>query len=236
MADVSTDDVTTFVTDLVDELATERMTLLDTEFLAAVEAGTATKAQIAVWAKAFHAATRNGRVGLGNYYANSPDDRELRADLAANLYEEETGRLSGVNRCHADVFYDFLAGCGVSPEEADAVTSPVGPPYPPQGRRIEPEDYFVELSAYGLNVEVPNAAFCVRIANALRTNYGFDDAALTWFTMHARLDEGHGEEFRKYAARAAEFPDGLERVRAATLRMAPGVQMAWDGFGAWKNA
>jgi hypothetical protein len=134
------------------------------------------------------------------------------------------------------VFYDFLSGCGVGPEEADAATSPAGPPYPPQGRRIDPEDYFVELSAYGLNVEVPNAEFCVRIANALRTNYGFDDGALTWFTMHAHLDEGHGEEFRKYAARAAEHPDGLERVREATLRMAPGVQLAWDGFGAWKDA
>jgi pyrroloquinoline quinone (PQQ) biosynthesis protein C len=236
MTDLTNEDVTMFVTDLVQELATQRMTLLDTEFLAAVEAGTATKPQIAAWAKAFHAATRNGRVGLGNYYANSPDDRELRAELAANLYEEETGRISGVNRCHADVFYDFLAGCGVTPEEADAATSPVGPPYPPQGRHIEPENYFVELTAYGLNVEVPNAEFCVRIAKALRERYGFDDGALTWFTMHAHLDEGHGEEFRKYAARAAEYPNGLERVRTATLQMAPAVQIAWDGFGTWKAA
>lgn len=138
-----------------------------------------------------------------------------------------------MNRCHADVFYDFLAGCSVAPEEADAATSPVGAPGP-QGRRIESEDYFVELSAYGLDVEVPNAEFCVRMADALRERYGFDDGALTWFTMHAHLDEGHGEEFRKYAARAAEYPDGLERLRTATLQMAPGVQMAWDGFGAWK--
>jgi pyrroloquinoline quinone (PQQ) biosynthesis protein C len=236
MTNQMTDDVSTFVTDLVEELATRRLTLLDTEFLAAVEAGTATRPQIATWARSFHSATRNGRVGLGNYYANSPDDRELRADLATNLYEEETGRISGVNRCHADVFYDFLHACGVSPEEADATVSPVGPPYAPMGRRIEPEDFFVELAAYGLNVEVPNAEFCVRIANALRKHYGFDDDALTWFTMHAHLDEGHGEEFRKYAARAAEYPDGLDRVRTATLEMAPGVQMAWDGFGTWKAA
>jgi pyrroloquinoline quinone (PQQ) biosynthesis protein C len=232
---VQTDDVATFIAELIDELTSKRMTLLDTDFLAAVEAGTATKAQISAWAKAFHAATRNGRVGLGNFYANSPDDPELRADIAANLYEEETGRLSGVNRCHAEVFYDFLAGCGISAEEADAATSPVGAPGP-QGRRIEPEDYFVELSAYGLNVEVPNAEFCVRIANALRDNYGFDDSSLTWFTMHAHLDAGHGEEFRKYAARAAEYPNGLERVRTATLQYAPGVKMAWDGFGTWKTA
>jgi pyrroloquinoline quinone (PQQ) biosynthesis protein C len=233
---VETDAVGTFVADLVQELRDKKMTLVDTEFLAAVEEGTATHAQIATWAKAFHAATRNGRVGLGNFYANSPDDAELRADLAANLYEEETGRISGVNRCHADVFYDFLTACGVTREEADAAQSPVGPPYQPQGRRIEPEDYFVELAAYGLNVEVPNAEFCVRIRDALRDRYGFDDSALTWFIMHAHLDADHGEEFRKYAARAAEYPDGLNRVREATLRMASGVQLAWEGFGTWKAA
>jgi pyrroloquinoline quinone (PQQ) biosynthesis protein C len=231
-----TDDIATFVAELVQDLRDQRLTLCDTELLAAVEAGTATRAQIAVWATTFHSATRNGRVGLGNYYANSPDDGELRADLAANLYEEETGRISGVNRCHAEVFYDFLAACGVTRAEADAAPSPAGPPYTPQGRRIAPEDYFVELSAYGLNVEVPNAEFCVRIGRALRDQYDFDDGALTWFTMHAHLDAGHGDEFRKYVARAAEYPDGLERVRSATLEMAPDVQMVWDGFGTWKAA
>jgi pyrroloquinoline quinone (PQQ) biosynthesis protein C len=236
MSRAETDTVAAFVADLVRELQDNRMTLCDTEFLAAVEAGAATRPQIAAWAKTFHSATRNGRVGLGNYYANSPDDSELRADLAANLYEEETGRISGVNRCHADVFYDFLSACGVSRDQADTTVSPVGPPYPPQGRHIEPEDYFVELSAYGLNVEVPNAEFCRRIGNALRRHYGFDDAALTWFSMHAHLDAGHGEEFRKYVARAAEYPEGLDRVRTATLQMAPGVQMAWDGFGTWLAA
>lgn len=235
MSQVEADGVAAFVAGLVEELSSKHLTVLDTDFLAAAENGTATRPQIAVWAKAFHAATRNGRVGLGNFYANSPEDPELRADLAANIYEEETGRISGVNRCHADVFYDFLAGCGVSPEEADDTPSPVGTPGP-QGRRIEPEDYFVELSAYGLNVEVPNAEFCVRIADALRDDYGFDEGALTWFRMHAHLDAEHGEEFRKYVARAAEHPNGLERVREATLQYAPAVKMVWDGFGTWKRA
>jgi len=236
MSQVADGRVEGFVADLVRELRDKRLTLLDTDFLAAVEAGTATRAQIAAWAKSFHAATRNGRVGLGNYYANSPDDRELRAELAANLYEEETGRLSGVGRCHAEVFYDFLAGCGVTRDEADAAQSPAGPPYAPMGRRIEREDYYIELASYGLNVEIPNGEFSGRILRALRDNYGFDDRALTWFAMHERLDFGHGEEFKKYAARAAEYPGGLERLRTATLTMAPGVQKAWEGFGAWKAA
>jgi len=83
---------------------------------------------------------------------------------------------------------------------------------------------------------MPNAEFCIRIARALREHYGFDDGALTWFTMHAELEADHGEEFRKYAARAAEYEDGLDRVRTATLQMAPAVQTVWDGFGTWKEA
>jgi hypothetical protein len=86
-------EVATFVADLVQELQDNRMTLCDTEFLAAVEAGTATRSQIAAWAKTFHSTTRNGRIGLGNYYANSPEDSELRADLAANIYEEDRSYL-----------------------------------------------------------------------------------------------------------------------------------------------
>jgi len=229
-------DIAAFGNALEGELRKSRLSLLDVEFLAALESGRLTREQIGAWAKMFHSATRNGRVGLGNFYANSPDDSELRAEIAANLYEEETGRLSGVNRCHAHVFYDLLEACGISREEADAACSPAGPPYAPAGRRIEPENFFVELAAYGLNVESPNSEFCTRVSRALRSKYGFSERAVTWFDMHARLDAEHGEEFRKYAARAAEYPGGLERVREATLRMAPGVKHAWDGFGAWKSA
>jgi pyrroloquinoline-quinone synthase len=227
--------IETFLHALECELRDKRLSLLDAEFLAAVEASAVTREQIGAWARVFYAATRNGRFGLGNFYANSPEDAVLRRELAENLYEEETGRVSGVNKCHMDVFLDFLAAFGIGPEEARRLTAPVGQE-PPQGRAIPADAFYVELATYGLSVESPNAEYCTRIFRALRDNYGFSDQELTWFSMHAALDAAHGAEFQRHVARAAETPDGLARLRQATLAMSSAVKHVWDGFGAWRSA
>ena len=231
----TTVDVERFVDDLLRETREHKVSLLDADFLAAVEAGTVTRDQIREWAKPFYAATRNGRFGLGTFYANSPEDPELRRELAENLYEEETGRISGVNKCHMDVFFDFLAAFGITPEEAGALRSPGGE-HVPQGRAIPADDFYVELASYGLSVETPNAEFCERIFAALRDRYGFAEHELTWFSMHAALDAEHGDEFKQHAARAAEASRGLERLREHTLAMSAGVKAVWDGFGVWRRA
>jgi len=229
---MTTVDTAKFVHELDDEIRRKRLSLLDAEFLTAVESGSVSRDQIGKWARVFYAATRNGRFGLGNFYANSPEDAELRRALAENLYEEETGRISGVNKCHMDVFFDFLAAFGVSAEEARRLTSPVGD-IPPQGRAIAADDFYVELATYGLSVETPNAEFCDRIWRALRDNYGFHERELTWFSMHAALDADHGAEFQRYVAKAAEAPDGLGRLCQQTLALSGAVKHVWDGFGAW---
>src|SRR5262245_1947823 len=229
----TTADVEAFVADLDAETTAKRLSLTDTEFLRAVETSTATREQIGEWAKAFYAMTRNGRLMIGTFYANSPDDPELRRELAENLYEEETGRLSGVGKCHMDVFADFLAAFGVTLEEARRLQSPLGD-LPTGGRAITPEDFYVELAAYGFSVEAPNARFCERILRALKANYGFVDGQLAWFSMHAILDADHGEEFLKYVDAAAASNDGIERVRARTLEMCAVTKLIWDGAGTWK--
>jgi len=224
-----------FVDALETELRERELSILDCDFLTAVQSATLTRDQIAVWAKAFYAATRNGRLLLGNFYANSPDDPELRRELAENLYEEETGRISGVGRCHMDVFEDFLAAFEIAAHDARNIVSPFGAQRP-AGTAIAPGDYYVELAAYGFAVESPNAEFCARMDRALHVSYDFSASQLTWFSMHATLDADHGEEFRKYVARAGENPDGLERVRRATLEMSAATKAVWDGGGHWRKA
>ena len=81
----------TFVADLEAEISEQRLSLTDAEFLSAVEAGTATRDQIGEWAKAFYATTRNGRLMIGTFYANSPDDMTEAIELI------RTGRVK-VNR------------------------------------------------------------------------------------------------------------------------------------------
>src|SRR5215510_12366724 len=229
----TTHGVQRFVADLEAEINEQHLSLTDAEFLLAVEAGAATRDQIGQWAKAFYATTRNGRLIIGNFYANSPDEPELRRELAENLYEEETGRLSGVGKCHMDVSADFLAAFGVTLEEARWLQSPLGD-LPTGGRAITPEDFYVELAAYGFSVEAPNARFCERILRALKANYGFVDGQLAWFSMHAVLDADHGEEFLKYVDAVAASSDGIERVRARTLEMCAVTKLIWDGAGTWK--
>lgn len=227
-------DVAKFVDDLLAETRARKVSLLDGEFLAAVEAGSVTRNQIREWAKPFYAATKNGRFGLGTYYANSPDDPELRRELAANLYEEETGRISGVNKGHMDVFFDFLGAFRLSEHDAKRLVSPLGEMVP-QGRAIPFDDYYVELATYGLSVETPNAEWCTRIHRAFRDRYGFSEDETRWFSMHADLDAHHGDEFKGYAMKAAHAPNGLERLRTQTLTMSEMVRNVWDGFGLWKN-
>ena len=228
-----TDDVKKFVADLEAEISEQRLSLTDAEFLLAVEGGTATREQIGEWAKAFYATTRNGRLMIGNFYANSPDEPELRRELAENLYEEETGRLSGVGRCHMDVFADFLAAFDITLEQARRIPSPLGD-LPTGGRTIPPDDFYIELAAYGLSVEAPNARFCERILRALKTNYGFTDSQLTWFSMHAVLDADHGDEFLKYVEAATTHSNGLERVRTNTLALCATTKLIWNSAGKWQ--
>lgn len=230
------DEVAAFVDGLSAELREQKLSILDGEFLSALEDQRVTREQILAWAKDFYAATRNGRFTLGIYYSNCPpDDEETSRELAANLYEEETGRLSGVGKCHMDVFFDFLAAFGISAEEAKALESPLGN-HVPQGRAIPPEEFYVELATYGMCIETPNAEWSSRIDWALREHYGFTAEQTRWFSMHAELDADHGEEFRAYAGRAAESPGALEKIREATLFMAPIIRDVWNGQGRWKDA
>lgn len=227
--------IDTFIHDLENELRENKISILDAEFLTALEEKSITRAQICEWAKTFYAATRHGRLTIANFYANAPDDPELRRELAENIYEEECGGISGVGMCHMDVFQFLLDGLGVSKEEAERFPNPHGADVS-HSHVIPQEEYYAALSAYGFSVEIPNAEFCERAAKALRDNYGFSSKEVRWFTMHAELDAGHGEEFRKHALKVAATPGGLEVLREKTLALSRATMNVWNGYDCWKRS
>jgi pyrroloquinoline-quinone synthase len=231
---ISDDDVDRFLVEMEAEMQADHITMLDAPFLAAAEAGTLTRDQIEEWARQFYAITRDGRLTIGNFYANAPDDPDLRRELVENISEEETGRISGVGMCHMDVFQSLLAAFGISREEALSLESPHGRTGP-MGRRIPPDEYYIELAAYGYSVEVPNQQFCERIHTALQEYYGFSDDELRWFSMHALLDADHGEEFRKHARKVAEQPGGLDELKRQTRGLSQLVKDSWNGLGTWES-
>ena len=122
---MTTTPVESFIAELEHELRDKKLSLVDGDFLLAVERKEVTRDQIREWAKAFYAATRHGRLTIGNFYANAPDDPELRRELAENIFEEETGGISGVGRCHMDVFEDLLEAFDITPAEAARLKSPL---------------------------------------------------------------------------------------------------------------
>jgi hypothetical protein len=68
MSNTMTDgDVDRLLSDMESELRADQLTMLDAPFLAAVEAGTVSRHQIRVWAEQFYAATRDGRLTIGNF-------------------------------------------------------------------------------------------------------------------------------------------------------------------------
>jgi pyrroloquinoline quinone (PQQ) biosynthesis protein C len=221
----------TFTNDIEIELRNRSLSILDCGFLRALMAGELSVQQIRRWAVSYYGCTKNGHLAIANFLAHSPEDQGLRSELAENLYEEETGLLSGIGRCHMDVFLDFLKALGVSP--TDAATAP-GLATTAYAHPIVANEYYTQLAAYGLLGEGPNALFCESVLAALRANYSFDDDQLKWFSLHARLDKGHGEILSRYVEAAEAEPGGLERTRELIFELAPHYQSIWDGRGAWK--
>ena len=221
----------TFTNDIEIDLRTRGLSILDCGFLSALAAGTLSADQIRRWAVSYYASTKNGHLAIANFLAQSPEDSGLRFELAENLYEEETGLLSGVGRCHMDVFLDFLTALGASAEETGTAPGLATTAY---AHPIAADEYYTQLTAYGILGEGPNAAFCESVLDALRANYSFDDDQVNWFHLHAKLDKDHGAALGRYVEAAEAEPGGLERTRELIFELAPHYQSIWDGRGAWR--
>jgi pyrroloquinoline quinone (PQQ) biosynthesis protein C len=222
---------TSFKSDMEIELRSRGLSILDCGFLGALTSGELNVDQIGRWALTYYGCTKNGHLAIANFLAHSPEDPGLRSELAENLYEEETGLLSGVGRCHMDVFLEFLEALGVSAEEAAAADGLATTAY---AHPILADEYYTQITAYGMLGEGPNAAFCESVLGALRSNYSFGESQLLWFSLHAKLDKDHGATLSRYVEAAAAEPRGLARTQELIFELAPHYQSIWDGRGAWR--
>jgi pyrroloquinoline quinone (PQQ) biosynthesis protein C len=220
-----------FIDDIETELRIRGLSILDCGFLGALEAGELSVDQVRRWALSYYGCTKNGHLAIANFLAYSPEDQGLRSELAENLYEEETGTLSGVGRCHMDVFLDFLKALGVSPAEAADAGGLSASAY---AHPIEIDEYYAQLTAYSILGEGPNAVFCERVLAAFRAHYSFAEDEVSWFSLHAKLDRDHGATLRRYAEAAESEPGGLEHIRELIFSLAPHYQSIWDGRGTWR--
>ncbi|HEV2374594.1 MAG TPA: iron-containing redox enzyme family protein [Streptosporangiaceae bacterium] len=118
--------------------------------------------------------------------------------LLVNMYEEETGRLSGTKN-HVTLMEDFIRALGVGDEERDAVV-----PYPPTRELI---DFRMELVKDPARYHLGAAAVTVASEGQnledkagqnrntlLGMVYGLTEQDTLFFSVHAKEDVGHVRE------------------------------------------
>lgn len=118
--------------------------------------------------------------------------------LLYNLYEEETGRLSGTKN-HVELMQDFLRALGISDAQRDSIV-----PYPETDELIQYrlravkslETYHVGAAAVMIASEGQNLE--TRAGQArheiLGRIYGLNEKDLLFFSVHAKEDVGHVRE------------------------------------------
>jgi pyrroloquinoline-quinone synthase len=158
--------------------------------------------------------------------------REDRLALAESLYEEETGRISGCNLPHPDLFARFASAVGVGADELAAAL-----PLPSTAALI---DWFqlstrtrpflegaaaITLAAEG---QVPGAfgAF----ARDLEKHYGLKRDDVAFWDIHEIADADHSEVGDSAVTRYAEGAETQARVRDAVARSLEAWWLFFDGM------
>lgn len=125
VVEAGNDEIAVLLSCLDRDIREKKISILDASILNALESRSASLVQMKRWAEDFYSSIYHGSpTSLGNFYGNSPDDPDLRADLAENIFEEETGRISGIGRRHMDLFVDLLIHLGHTEESVHALSSP----------------------------------------------------------------------------------------------------------------
>jgi pyrroloquinoline-quinone synthase len=161
-------------------------------------------------------------------HARCPDARE-RVELAESLYEEETGRISGCNVSHPELFIRFGEGVGVP---RDAMVA--GAPLPTTAaliawfERSTRELPFIEgAAATNLAAEGQVPGAFGPFARALERNYECTRAAVAFWDVHEHADREHSAIGDHIVVRMATTPALQADVRRAVMRS---LELWWRFF------
>jgi pyrroloquinoline-quinone synthase len=157
-------------------------------------------------------------------------DAEERIRLAESLYEEETGRISGVNKPHPEVFLDFCAAVGLSRDEvtrAPALASTAALiHWFEYSTKILP---FLEgVAAINLAAEGQVAGAFGPFARALERHYGMSHSAVAFWDVHELADAEHSDVGDHIVIKHAATDEVQEGVRRAVQTS---LGMWWQFFG-----
>ena len=170
-------------------------------------------------------------------HSSCPDIGE-RIELAESLYEEETGRISGCNVSHPELFIRFGEGVGVS---RDAMVG--GVPLPTTAALIDwferstKSHPFIEgAAATNLAAEGQVPGAFGPFARALERHYGCTPAQVAFWDVHEQADREHSAIGDHIVVHLATTPALRADVRRAVARS---LELWWrffDGIAAVVDA
>ena len=159
-----------------------------------IEGGKVSPGGLQVFAKQFFLQVREFPRAVSALHSRCLDAGE-RIKLAESLYEEESGRISGINKPHPEVFLDFCAGLGLGRQEVVGAE-----PLPSTAALIHWFEVstkilpFLEgVAAINLAAEGQVVGAFAPFARALERYYRLSRSAVAFWDLHELADADHSQ-------------------------------------------
>ena len=200
----------------------------------AIADGKLSRTQLKTFAIQFFLQVREFPRAVSAMHANCPFPAE-RMELAESVYEEETGRISGCNKPHPEVFLRFGEAVGLARAEMTE-----GRPLPATRALIDwfelstKQRSFIEAAAaINLAAEGQVVGAFGPMARRLQENYGLSREAVEFWDLHELADAEHSKvgdnivvRHASDAAIQARVFDALQHSLDAWWHFFDGIQAA----------
>ena len=221
-----------FIQELTARIA-ERRTFGGHPLWHAIADGKLSRDQLKLFAVQFFLQVREFPRAVSAMHANCPFPEERR-ELAESVYEEETGRISGCNQPHPELFIRFGEAVGLRREEMTC-----GVPLPATRALIDwfelstKQRSFIEAAA-AINLaaegQVPGAFG--PMARRLQQHYGLSREAVEFWDVHEMADAEHSAVGDHIVVRHASDAATQARVRDALQHSLDAWWQFFDGIQA----
>ena len=221
-----------FIQDLEARIRARR-TFGDHPLWHAISDGKLSQDQLKRFAVQFFLQVREFPRAVSAMHANCPFPEE-RMELAENVYEEETGRISGCNQPHPELFIRFGESLGLS--RKDMVE---GQPLPGTRALIDwfelstKQRSFIEgAAAINLAAEGQVPGAFGPMARSLQEHYGLSKEAVEFWDLHEVADADHSDVGDNIVVRHATDAAIQGRVRDALQHSLDAWWQFFDGIQA----
>ncbi|HVM98383.1 MAG TPA: iron-containing redox enzyme family protein [Candidatus Acidoferrales bacterium] len=190
--------------------------------------GKMSHSNLQVWAKQFFLQVREFPRAVSGLHTNCPFADE-RVKLAESIYEEETGRISGCNVAHPELFIRFGSGLGLRrPDLVEAEPFPGTTALIRWFESATRDHSFIEgAAAINLAAEGQVPGAFAPFARALQRHYGLTQEQVAFWDIHEEADREHSDIGDHIVAKHTDTADMQEKVRQALTRS---LSCWWEFF------